>query len=166
MKLLLKESIKNLGNAGAVVDVKDGFGRNYLVPYGKAIEVTEANLQAIELEKKKLQTLENERVLSLKEIAERINGVDITVMEKASDGENLYGAVQAKTIVAALAEQGIVVAIDAISTKNPVKTLGVHRVPVKLHSEVEAELKLWVVDENGNGAAAKEVEEVVESTEE
>ncbi len=169
MKLLLKETIKNLGNAGDVVDVKDGFGRNYLVPYGKAVEVTTANVQAIELEKKKLQALEGERVLTLKEIAERINGVDITVTEKVSDGENLYGAVQAKTIVAALAEQGITVDVDAIVTKNPIKTLGVHRVPVKLHTEVIAELKLWVVDEDGNGAAVVEeeaTEEVAESIEE
>ena len=172
MKLLLKESIKNLGNAGEVVSVKDGYGRNYLVPYGKAMEVTEANLQAIEQEKKRLQAIEGERVLSLKEIAERINGVDITVSEKVSEGENLYGAVQAKTIVAALKEQGIEIEVDAINTKTPIKTLGVHRVPVKLHTNVIAELKLWVVDENGNGAAAvseeekEEVTEVADSTEE
>ena len=164
MKLLLKESINKLGNAGEVVSVKDGYGRNYLVPYGKAIEVTEANLQAIDQEKKRLQAIEGERVLSLKEIAERIDGVDITVSEKVSEGENLYGAVQAKTIVAALKEKGIEVEIDAINTKTPIKTLGVHRVPVKLHTEVVAELKLWVVDENGNGPAETEdaAEEVAE----
>ncbi len=169
MKLLLKESIKNLGHAGEVVSVKDGYGRNFLVPYGKAIEITEENLQAIELEKKRLQALEGERVLSLKEIAERINGVDITVTEKVSEGESLYGAVQAKTIVAALKDQGIEIEIDAVHFKEPVKTLGVHRVPIKLHTEVVAELKLWVVDENGKGAAkAEEVEAeaVAESTEE
>ncbi len=161
MKLLLKESLKNLGNAGEVVEVKDGYGRNYLVPYGKAVEVTEGNLQAIEQEKKRLQAAEGERVLSLKEIAERINGVDVTVTEKVSDGENLYGAVQAKTIVAALAEQGIVIEVDAVNVKAPIKTLGVHRVPIKLHSEVVAELKLWVVDENGNGATPARDEETV-----
>lgn len=166
MKLLLKESIKNLGNAGEVVTVKDGYARNYLVPYGKAIEITDANLQSIEQEKKRLQAVEGERVLSLKEIAERINGIDITVTEKVSEGENLYGAVQAKTIVAALKEQGVEIDVDAVNNKNPIKTLGVHRVSIKLHTEVEAELKLWVVDENGNGAAPATEEEVVESTEE
>ncbi len=166
MKLLLKESIKNIGNAGEVVTVKDGYARNYLVPYGKAIEITDANIQSIDQEKKRLQAAEGERVLSLKEIAERINGIDITVTEKVSEGENLYGAVQAKTIVASLKEQGVEIEVDAVNIKTPIKTLGVHRVPIKLHTEVEAELKLWVVDENGNGAVAVAEEEVVENTEE
>ena len=164
MKLLLKESIKNLGNAGAVVEVKDGYGRNFLVPYGKAIEITDANIQAIEQEKKRLEALEGEKVLSLKEIAERINGIDITVTEKVSEGENLYGAVQAKTIVTALEAEGITVDADAIKPAEPIKTLGVHRVPVKLHTEVIAELKVWVVDESGNGKTEEEKVETVEET--
>lgn len=154
MKLLLKENVKNLGVAGEVVEVKDGFGRNYLVPQQFAVEVTAGNLNAIELEKKRLVSLQSAKIEKLQEVMERIGGVDITISANVSEGENLYGAVQPKEIVDALKVEGIEIEVDAIEIETPIKTLGVHRVPVKLHPEVKGELKLWVV-ENKEGETAE-----------
>lgn len=145
MKLLLKEDVKNLGRSGEVVSVKDGFGRNYLVPQGMAILVTPGNLKAIELEKKRLQAIQAEKIAGFRSIAEKIEALEITISALVSEGENLYGAVQAREMVEAAKEKGVDVPLEAIHVAEPVKTLGMHRIPVKLHHDVTTEFKLWVV---------------------
>lgn len=144
MKLLLKDDVKNLGKAGDVVTVRDGYGRNYLLPQGLAVQVTAGNLKVIEAEKKRLQALQAEKIAGLRVVAGKIAAAEITLSALVSEGENLYGAVQTREMADALAALGIVVDVDAIQPVEPVKTLGLHTVPVKLHSEVVAELKVQV----------------------
>lgn len=145
MKLLLTEDVKHLGLAGDVVSVANGYGRNYLLPRHLAVEVTPASLKQIEAIKKMHQAKELERVKEFQSLAQRINALDITIKERVSSAEALYGSVTAKQLHDKLAEEGIGVEVEMIKLEEPIKTLGCHRVPVRLHPEVEAELKVWVV---------------------
>ena len=157
MKVLLKEDVKNLGKAGDLVTVKDGYARNFLLPRDLAMTVNAGNIAAIESLKKRRAAEEAERVAKFKELAERIGNLKITIEQLVSDAETqtLYGAVSPRDIAAAIAAEGITVEPDCIQPEEPIKTLGSFTVPVKLHAEVKADLKLWVVAKN-NGEKAEE----------
>jgi len=148
MKVLLKEDMKNLGKAGDLVSVKDGYARNFLLPRGAAVVVNAGNIAAIESLKKRRAAEEAERVEKLRELATRIGNLDITIAQRVSDAETqtLYGAVSARDIAAAVAEEGITVDPECIEPAEPIKTLGRFMVPVKLHAEVKTEIKLWIVE--------------------
>ena len=150
MKLLLSENVKDLGLAGEIVTVANGYGRNYLLPRNLAVEVTASNLKHIESMKKVAAARMLERVKDFRTLAERIAAMDITIKERVSEAETLYGSVTAKNLVDALAAEGVVVEADMIKLEEPIKTLGVHRVKVRMHPEVEAELKVWVVGQQEN----------------
>lgn len=145
MKLLLKDDVKDLGLAGDVVTVANGYGRNYLLPRNLAVEVTTANLRQIESVKKLRLARELERVKDFRTLAERIAAIDVTIKERVSEGEVLYGSVHAKQLVDALAKEGVGIEPEMVKLEEPIKTLGVHRVKIRLHPEVDAELKVWVV---------------------
>ena len=147
MKVLLKEDVKNLGKAGDLVAVKDGFARNFLLPRDIAVTVNAGNIAAIESLKKRRAAEEAERVAKLKELAERIGNLKITIEQLVSDAEaqTLYGAVSARDIAAAIAAEGIELDPDCIQPEEPIKKLGRFTVPVKLHAEVKAALTVWVV---------------------
>lgn len=146
MKILLKEDVKNLGKAGDLVTVKDGYARNFLLPSNLAMVVNAGNIAAIESLKKRRAAEEAEQVAKLRELATRIGNLDITIAQLVSEGEALYGAVSARDIAAAAAEEGVTIDPDCIQPEEPIKTLGRFVVPVKLHAEVKAELKVWVVE--------------------
>jgi len=150
MKLLLSEDVKDLGLAGDVVTVANGYGRNYLLPRKLAVEVTPSNLKQIEGMKKLRAARELERVKDFRMLAERIAAVDITIKERVSDSDVLYGSVTAKQLVEALTAEGVVLEPEMIKLEEPIKTLGVHRVKVRMHPEVETELKVWVVGQKDN----------------
>lgn len=150
MKLLLSEDVKDLGLAGDIVSVANGYGRNYLLPRKLAVEVTAANLKQIESVKKVRAAREMERVKDLRMLAERVAAVDITIKERVSDADTLYGSVTAKQLVDTLSAEGIVLEPEMIKLDEPIKTLGVHRVRIRMHPEVETELKVWVVGLNDN----------------
>lgn len=145
MKLLLSEDVKDLGLAGDVVSVANGYGRNFLLPRHLAVEVTPANLKRIESMKKLRAVKELERVKDLRVVAERIAALDVTIKERVSDSDVLYGSVHARQLVDSLAAEGIAVEADMVKLEEPIKTIGVHRVKIRLHPEVDAELKVWVV---------------------
>ena len=150
MKLLLSEDVKDLGLAGDLVTVANGYGRNYLLPRNLAVEVTDSNLKQIESLKKVRAARALERVKDFRMLAERIAAVDITIKERVADSDVLYGSVGAKQLVDALKAEGVILEPDMIKLEEPIKTLGVHRVRVKMHPEVETELKVWVVGQQDN----------------
>jgi large subunit ribosomal protein L9 len=150
MKLLLSEDVKDLGLAGDIVAVANGYGRNYLLPRHLAVEVTPANLKQIEGMKKIRAARELERVKDFKMLAERVAALDITVKERVAESDTLYGSVTAKNLVDALSAEGVVLEPGMIRLEEPIKTLGVHRVKIRLHPEVETELKVWVVGQKEN----------------
>ncbi len=150
MKLLLSEDVKDLGLAGDLVTVANGYGRNYLLPRHLAVEVTESNLKQIEAMKKVRAARELERVKDFRMLAERIAAVDVTIKERVAESETLYGSVGPKQLVEALKAEGIVLEPEMVRLEEPIKTLGVHRVRIRLHAEVETELKVWVVGQQEN----------------
>lgn len=146
MKLLLKEDVKHLGRVGDVVEVKDGYGRNFLLPQGLALSVTRSNLEAMDAEKKRRQAVEDAKVGEYRILAERISATDVILRERTSDGTHLYGSVSAKDIAAGLAEQGLEMDADKIEIATPIRLVGTYTVGVRLHRDVVAEVKVWVTD--------------------
>ncbi len=147
MKVILVEDIPRLGSRGDVVNVKDGYGRNFLIPSGKALPATEGALAQLEI---KVQ-LDEARVKKdrrhAEELAQKINGVSCTVRVQADEGDKLYGSVGQRDIAQALDDQGIEADPNSIILDEPIKMLGVYPVKISLFSDVEAEVKVWVIRE-------------------
>ncbi len=145
MKIILLEDIKKLGSKGTVVEVKEGFARNYLIPQAKALEATQKNLSLLkrkEEREKKLREKEKKKAL---ELAEKISKLSLTLPCPAKDNEELFGSVTPQMIVSSLKEEGYEVSKDAILLEESIKKLGIYKIKVKLHPEVISEFKLWVV---------------------
>ena len=140
MKVILVEDIQRLGSRGDVVNVKDGYGRNFLIPSGKALPATEGALAQLEI---KVQ-LDEARVKKdrrhAEELAQKINGVSCTVRVQADEGDK-------RDIAQALDDQGIEADPNSIILDEPIKMLGVYPVKISLFSDVEAEVKVWVIRE-------------------
>lgn len=145
MELLLKKSIENLGRIGDVVSVRPGYARNYLLPYGYAVPVTKANLAQIEKVRARALAEEKARVESLKEYAQKLDQASVTIEGRANEEGHLFGSVTAAQIADALREKGFEVDAKAVRLDNPLKEIGVFDVPVHLHQDVDATVKVWVV---------------------
>jgi len=145
MELLLRKDIEKLGRRGEVVKVSDGYARNYLIPKGLGVSVGEGNVKQLEIEQKKLEKEEKQRVAGLKDLAEKLEGYSCTISVQANEEGHLFGSVNAAKISEALAEEGITVEEKNILLENPIKELGVYSIPVRIGEGVEAEFKLWVV---------------------
>jgi len=145
MKLILKEEVENLGEAGDLVEVKAGYGRNYLLPQGFAVVATDANERLVEEIRAKRAEREEASKIAAQALAVSLTGVSVNVKRKVSEGDNLYGSVTAADISAALAEEGFEIGKDQVRLEAPIKTLGVFEVPLQLPYAVEAAIKLWVV---------------------
>ncbi len=147
MEVILTQSIGSLGRAGDCISVKDGYARNYLFPKNLAKEATPGNIKALESLKKK-QALEDENKLKeTQTLAERIAGLSITISAKAGEEEKLYGTVTAEMISNALVAEQISIDKKDIVLAEPIKKLGVYQVDIKLHPQVKAALRVWVVKE-------------------
>jgi large subunit ribosomal protein L9 len=147
MKLILTEDIPRLGSQGDVVNVKDGFGRNYLIPSGKALPATPGNLAKLN-DKMKIEEarLRKDKRLA-REMAERLASVSCTIRVQADENDKLYGAVHERDVSQALADQGIEIDPGSIVLEEPLKMLGVYPVKLRLFKDVEAEIKVWVIRE-------------------
>ena len=146
-EVLLMQDVKDLGAEGEVVTVADGYARNYLFPKKLAAPVTEATRRRLakmqaEREEGKAAALDGARAL-----AGRLSSASCTITVKTSDDDKMYGSVTVSDIAAALKEQGIEVARDALALEQPIRELGVFDVPVKLHADVQTTVKVWVVEE-------------------
>ncbi|MDD2680175.1 MAG: 50S ribosomal protein L9 [Candidatus Omnitrophica bacterium] len=145
MEVILTKDVDKVGKAGAVVKVKDGFARNLLFPKGLAIPVTTANLKKIEQEKQKLtQELEKNKQEAIK-IKERLDVLSLTIPVIAQDEKSLYGSITSLDISNALKEEGIELDKGKVILEEPIKSLGIYEVPIKLHPEISAKLKIWIV---------------------
>jgi large subunit ribosomal protein L9 len=145
LKVVLLEDIENLGRVGQVVNVRGGFGRNYLIPQGKALPATTANLTLMEQRRKIYEAAAAQARDEALEIAGRITGISVSIGRKVGENAQLYGSVTTSDIAAALEAQRVVVDKRRILLAEPIKKLGDYQVPVRLHPEVIAELKLSVV---------------------
>ncbi len=145
MEVILRQAIDNLGHPGDIVKVSAGYARNYLLPRGFAYEATEGNKKRISQEKARLESAENSRRDAASEIAKKIEEISITFSARVGEEGKLFGSVTAADIAQQLEAQGHHVEKRQIDLHEPIKSLGVYRVPVKLHADVKPEIKVWII---------------------
>jgi large subunit ribosomal protein L9 len=147
MQVILLEDIPSLGKVGDLVKVSDGYGRNYLIPKKKAIFATEKNLKAIEHQKTMVQHRIGKMKKDVEKMAQQIEKLSCTISKPVGESGKLFGSVTSMEIEAFLKENRIDVDRKKILLEEPIKNLGMYTVPIKLHPEVTAHLKIWVVQE-------------------
>ena len=145
LELILLEDVEDLGRAGDKVKVAPGYARNYLLPKGLAEKVTPGALRQIEARKERIEAKRREELEKAQKLAEQIEAAEITISMQAGDDDHLFGSVTAHIIADALKEQNVEVETRRIKLEEPIRELGAFNVAVKLHSEVEAIAKVWVV---------------------
>ncbi len=142
MQVILLERIEKLGQMGDVVTVKNGFGRNYLVPHGKALRATKTNRAEFERRRVQLEAQNLERKEEATAAAAKIAGRRVVVIRQAGEGGQLYGSVNARDIAAAFGEAGVTFSRQQVRLASPLKTLGIHQVRVALHPEVDVTVEV------------------------
>ena len=145
MQLILCEDVPNLGKMGEVVNVKPGFGRNYLIPRGLALQATSRNVRRLDHDKRVIEQQDTKRRRDAQAIKDRIEALSLTIAKNVGTDEKLFGSVTNREVADALHEEGIEIDRKVIELEQPIKALGVYTVPVKLAREITANLKLWVV---------------------
>ena len=145
MEVILRQAVDNLGHPGDVVKVSNGFARNFLLPRGIAFEATEGNKKRIAQERGRLEAAESERRTAAEELAKRLEEVSLSFSARVGEEGKLFGSVTAADIAQQLEAQGIHFERRMIDLHEPIRALGVYRVPVRLHADVKPELKVWVI---------------------
>ncbi len=144
MDVILMERVGKLGHIGDTVRVKDGYARNFLLPRGKALRATEANKKKFEGRRADLEARNAELKRSAGEVSDKLDGVTVVIVRQAGETGQLYGSVSARDIAEALTAAGHKVERDHVAIQQPIKTLGLHKIPVHLHPEVEAKVTVNV----------------------
>src|SRR5262245_6980961 len=147
MEVILREHVDHLGRRGEIVKVADGYARNYLLPRKLALPVTEGNRKQVERERLKFEAREAEEKQGAEALAARIANIEIVISRKVGETEALYGSVTAADIADALAEKGLAIDRRKLQLADPIKRVGDLDVPVKLHREVTAAVKVRVIAE-------------------
>jgi large subunit ribosomal protein L9 len=169
MQVILLERIGRLGQMGDVVTVKDGFARNFLLPQGKALRATEANRKRFERERAQLEARDLELKGEAQAVAAKLDGQSFIVIRQAGDTGQLYGSVSTRDIAEAVTEGGFTVERRQVMLDRPIKTLGLHRLRVQLHAEVEPHITVNVArsaDEAAKQARGEDVSRAATEAEE
>jgi large subunit ribosomal protein L9 len=145
MEIILRQAVENLGKPGDVVKVKAGYARNYLLPHGLAYEATPGNLKRIQQERDRLEAAENERRGVAQGLAEKLEQVSLTFSARVGDEGKLFGSVTGSDIAQQLEQQGFHIEKRQIDLHEPIKALGVYRIPIRLHADVKPEIRVWVI---------------------
>ena len=145
MEIILRQSVENLGKPGDIVKVTPGYARNYLLPRGLAYEATPGHRKRISMEKARLEAAEGERIKAAQTLAERLESVQLTFSARVGDEEKLFGSVTTADIAQQLQAQGFDIEKKQIDLHEPIKTLGVYKIPIRLHAEVKPEVRVWVI---------------------
>jgi large subunit ribosomal protein L9 len=145
MKVILTEEIRGLGSRGDIVNVKDGYARNFLLPKNLAREATAGNLKSIEQERKKWALLAEQEKVTAQKAADSVKGTKVTIQKRVGENGHLFGSVTANEIADALEARGIPVDKRRIELGHPIKSAGLHDVDVRLHREVTAHIQVEVV---------------------
>jgi large subunit ribosomal protein L9 len=152
MEVILREHVDNLGKRGEIVKVADGYARNYLLPRKLALVATDGNKKQVERERAKFEAKEGEERKVAEGLAARVDSLDIEIARKVGENDVLFGSVTSADVAAALAAKGFDVDRRKLQLNDPIKKLGEYQVPLKLHRDVVATIKVKVV---GEGAASK-----------
>ena len=146
MEVILRQAIENVGNPGDIVKVSNGYARNYLLPRGLAYEATVANRKRIAQEKARLEAAESQRRGLAQSLASRLEQVSLTFSARVGEEEKLFGSVTAADIAQQLHAQGFPeIEKRQIDLHEPIKALGIYKVPIRLHADVKPEVKVWVI---------------------
>lgn len=147
MKVILRENVDKLGEAGTIVDVKPGYARNFLIPQKKAVAANDANMRAFEEERKAELRRAEKGKMEAEKLAAELSKVSVTAAVQVGEDDKIFGSVTNQNIADLLAAQGFEIDRKKIIISESIKALGVYEIPIKLHPEVEATIKLWVVRE-------------------
>jgi len=144
MEVILLERVGKLGQMGDVVRVKDGFARNFLLPKGKALRATEENRSRFENMKVDLEARNLEQKGEAEKVAQKLDGQSFSVLRQAAEGGQLYGSVSPRDLADLVTEQGFAISRAQIALNTPIKTIGLHKVPISLHPEIEVTINVAV----------------------
>ena len=147
MKIILTQDIDKLGHAGDCLTVKEGYARNYLFPKNLAKEATPSNMKILESLKTKRAAEDVGKLEAARKLSDKIQALSITISAKVGEEEKLYGAVTTEMIANALETEGVSTDKKDIILDEPIKKLGVYQVGVKIHPEVKAALRVWIIKE-------------------
>ncbi len=147
MKVILKEDIPNLGKAGQIIKVKNGYARNFLLPKGLALLADEKNMKLLEYQKKKIEEEAKKKRQDSESIAQRLSEIQLTIKAKAGEDQRLFGSVTSKDIAEALEKEGILIDKKQINILEPIKRVGEYEVEVKLPANVVAKVKVNIIPE-------------------
>jgi large subunit ribosomal protein L9 len=145
MEVILRQAVENLGHPGDIVKVSAGYARNYLLPRGFAFEATPGNRKRIAQEKQRLEAAESNRRSGAQDLATKLEEVSLTFSARVGEENKLFGSVTAADIAEQLEAQGFKVEKRQIDLHEPIRSLGVYRVPIRLHADVKPEIKVWVI---------------------
>ena len=145
MEVILRQAIDNLGHPGDIVKVSPGYARNFLLPRGLAYEATAGNKKRIAQEKARLESAETSRRDAASDVAKKIEEVSLSFSARVGEEGKLFGSITSADIAQQLEAQGIHVEKRMIDLHEPIKALGVYRIPVRLHADVRPEVKVWVI---------------------
>src|SRR5258708_5887835 len=145
MQVLLKEDVHNLGKAGELVTVKPGFGRNFLIPTGKAIMATAGNVKQIEHHKKQIAAKNALLAKDAQAMADRLAAIEVQIERQAGEEDKLFGSVTGRDIEDALKDKGVTIDHKKLVLGEPIKTIGYHTVDIKLGNNVTGKIKVVVV---------------------
>jgi len=151
MKVILRQNYENLGNIGEIVEVKDGYARNFLIPRQFAYRATPGAMRAIETDKRRYDAQQARLEAEARSQAEKLESVSITIPMRVGEDDRLFGSVTSPMIADELGRQGHEVDRRNIQLSEPIRHLGMYDVHVKLHTNVIATLKVFVVNKDGDG---------------
>ncbi len=147
MEVILRQTVKDVGRAGEIVTVKNGYGRNYLIPRGLAYLATKANKKRVDAEAiQRAQQAESDKA-DAEILAEKLASLSIEFTVKAGEGDKLFGSITSADIAAQLADRGYQIDKRIIVLEEPIKMIGIYKVPIRLHHDVHAEVRVWVIKE-------------------
>jgi large subunit ribosomal protein L9 len=147
MKIILKEDLSNLGGAGTIVNVANGYARNYLIPRNYAIPATSNNLKAFDHERRVLEGKRNKRRKEADALKSKLERVSCSISKKVGEQDKLFGSVTAQDIEKAFRGEGFEIDKKDIMLTEPIKALGVYTVPIRVFEDIVASTKVWVVRE-------------------
>lgn len=145
MKVILREDVADLGQAGQTIEVKNGYGRNFLIPRNLAIPATKANLKSIDEVKQQKEVRDRKARKGAEKIKDRIEKLEISAEVLVGEEDKVFGSVTVHDIVDLLEKEGVQIPKNSIELEAPIKVLGVYTIPIKIEKDVIANLKLWVV---------------------
>ncbi len=147
MKVILRQNFETLGQVGDLVEVKDGYARNYLIPRKIAYAALKGNLAALEEEKRALAKKVQQELKAAENLAAELEKVSVTIPVQVGEEDKIFGTVTTQMIADALSEKGYEIDKRKIEIEEPIKSLGIYGINIKLHSNVSSKIKVWVVRE-------------------